>query len=331
MSSFARAAAPLSALALLPLLAACSGSGSPLSSSIPAASLAKQTQSVASIAGSKSPYTFTTLDNQNDPTFNQLLGINDAGEIAGYFGIGSAQHPNKGYTLTSPYTQQHYTNENFPNSVQTQVTGINNAGATVGFWVDGNNNNFGFTDIGGTFKSYSDPAGPGNFDQLLGINDKGLAVGFYTDGSGVNHGYELKLSTGTFTEILPPAGGTNLSATGIDNQNDVTGFYTNASGVVVGFIYKMHVLTTVSYPNAQATNPFGINEHDEMVGSYVDANGVMHGFTLKNALKKPTWASIDDPNGIGSTVVNGINTSGQLVGFYTDAAGNVDGFLAMKN
>jgi len=40
------------------------------------------------------------------------------------------------------------------------------------------------------------------------------------------------------------------------------------------------------------------------------------------------WQSIDDPNGVGSTVVNGINTAGDLVGFYTDAAGNTDGMLA---
>ena len=40
------------------------------------------------------------------------------------------------------------------------------------------------------------------------------------------------------------------------------------------------------------------------------------------------WQSIDDPNGVGSTVVNGINAAGDLVGFYTDAAGNTDGMLA---
>ena len=40
------------------------------------------------------------------------------------------------------------------------------------------------------------------------------------------------------------------------------------------------------------------------------------------------WQSIDDPNGVGSTIVNGINTAGDLVGFYTDAAGNTDGMLA---
>ena len=74
---------------------------------------------MAPASGMAANYTFQTLNNNNDPTFNQLLGINNAGTIAGYFGSGNADHPNKGYTLAPPYTQGAYTNENFPNSVQT--------------------------------------------------------------------------------------------------------------------------------------------------------------------------------------------------------------------
>jgi len=33
-------------------------------------------------------YSFQTLDNPGDPTFNQLLGINNDGLIAGFFGNG---------------------------------------------------------------------------------------------------------------------------------------------------------------------------------------------------------------------------------------------------
>ena len=79
-------------------------------------------------------YTFKTLNNAADPTFNQLLGINNHGVIAGYFGSGATGHPNKGYTLSKPYGQGNYTNENFPGSVQTQVTAINNQGDTAGSW-----------------------------------------------------------------------------------------------------------------------------------------------------------------------------------------------------
>ena len=48
--------------------------------------------------------TFTTINDPKDPTFNQLLGINNEGKIAGYFGSGMTDgqgvfHPNKGYTL----------------------------------------------------------------------------------------------------------------------------------------------------------------------------------------------------------------------------------------
>ena len=59
-------------------------------------------------------YNFTTLNNKKDLTFNQLLGINSAGKIAGYFGSGMPGHPNKGYTVTLPYRQRDYKNENFP-------------------------------------------------------------------------------------------------------------------------------------------------------------------------------------------------------------------------
>src|SRR5215472_3627104 len=41
-------------------------------------------------------YSFRKLDNSNDPTFNQLLGINNHNKIAGYYGSGAGGHPNKG-------------------------------------------------------------------------------------------------------------------------------------------------------------------------------------------------------------------------------------------
>jgi hypothetical protein len=47
----------------------------------------------AAIRAAASPaaasYSFTTLDDQADPTFNQLLGINSKNVIAGYYGTGA--------------------------------------------------------------------------------------------------------------------------------------------------------------------------------------------------------------------------------------------------
>jgi hypothetical protein len=276
-------------------------------------------------------YTFTTLDDQADPTFNQLLGINNHGVIAGYFGSGVLPgHPNQGYTLNPPYTQSNYVNENFPGSVETQVTAINNYGDTAGFWVDGNGVNSGFIEWNGVFTSYKDPhTGNGTVNQLLGINNKGIAVGFYTDANNVNHAYKLNQATGKFTNILPP-GATSAMATGINGQGDITGILTASNGNTVGFLLKNGTYTEFDFPNSTNTQPFGINKYDQIVGFYVDSNNAMHGFLLSSPLSNAHWKSIDDPNGIGTTTVNGINNNGELVGFYVDAAGNTDGFLAVK-
>ena len=73
------------------------------------------TSSAAQIANGKAGgFQVLTLNDQRDITFNQLLGINNEGEIAGYFGSGNAGHPNKGYVLTPPFGQGDFNNENFP-------------------------------------------------------------------------------------------------------------------------------------------------------------------------------------------------------------------------
>src|ERR1700683_3838815 len=76
-------------------------------------------------------YHIQTLNNGADLSFKQLRGISDNGVIAGYCGSGAQSHPNKGYELRAPST---YRNQNFPGSTQTQVTGLNDEGVTVGFW-----------------------------------------------------------------------------------------------------------------------------------------------------------------------------------------------------
>jgi uncharacterized membrane protein len=272
-------------------------------------------------------FTFTTLDNANDPTFNQLLSINNSGVIAGYFGIGSAAHPNKGYTLAPPYGQGNYTNENFPLSVQTQVTGINNSGQTVGFYADNNGDNVGFVEKNGSFTTVIDPAGatsPPIIDQLLGVNDKNQAAGFYTDAQGNNHGYIYNITNQTF-DAINIAGATSVTATDINNQGYVSGFYTTALNTVDGFLDKNGVITTISINGSFNTQFLGLNNNGMMVGTYVDAAGVMHGVEYNSVTG--SYTTIDDPNGIGFTTLNGINDKGQIVGFYTDAAGNTHGLL----
>jgi hypothetical protein len=285
-------------------------------------------------------YQFETLNNSADLTFNQLLGINNDGVIAGYFGSGAADHPNKGYELWTPNT---YKSENYPGSVQTQVTGLNDEGVTVGFWSTQNtssmnNDNFGFYSVNGHYYNVNFPTGDNaspQVDQLLGINDHGIAVGFYTNGQGSNRGYEYNIYTHQFTRVLPPGftsstslQSPSLTAAAINNHGDVAGFYNKTSSLVDAFLeLRNGQFTTLAVPGASMTQALGVNDNDEVVGTYTVGSGnnaQTHGFTWRPGYG---FTTVDDPHGIGTTTINGVNDHGDLVGFYTDSAGHTDGVL----
>jgi hypothetical protein len=289
-------------------------------------------------------YTFRTLDNPAGPAFNLLLGINNGGVIAGAFGSGTAGHPSRGYLLL-PGGQGDYVNENFPGAAQTQVTGLNDRGVTVGFWARHNNANWvnreaGFYAIGAT--SFHPVNFPTTFttrpavNQLLGVNDHGVAVGFWTNGADSNQGYEFSISNRHFSRVLVPgaAQGRNspsLIAAAINDHGAVAGFYTAARGGVTDAFLKLASgrFIKLAYPGAAVTKAFGVSDSDEVVGAYTAGTGKKartHGFTWTPG---QGFTTVDDPHGVGATVVNGVNNAGDLVGFYADGKGSNDGMLAV--
>jgi hypothetical protein len=261
--------------------------------------------------------------------------------IAGYFGSGAKGHPNQGYQLFLPYGQGNYLNENFPGSRQTQVTGLNDRGVTVGFWSTQNtasmvNNNFGFYEAGGRFRTVTFPTGNNaspQVDQLLGVNDHDVAVGFYTNAQGNNRGYTYTIRTRSFSRVLVPGApggeaGPSLTATAINNYGDVAGFYARSSSQTDAFL-QLHSgrFITLAVPGASMTQAFGVNDNNEVVGAYTTGSGnnaVSHGFTWENG----KFTTVNFPSA-SSTAINGVNNEGDIVGFYTDAAGNTDGFVGL--
>src|SRR6185437_14237272 len=182
-------------------------------------------------------YSFQTINNPGDPNFNQLLGINNAGTIGGYFGDGAVV-VNNGYTWTKAGG---FVAENFPGAAQTQVVAINNVGVsppggpaiynTAGFYVDNAGGNHGFTNIVGalmnTFVTVDNPLTTSTppINQLLGFNDKNAAVGFYQDSAGNLHGYEVNLVNTSFTAITLPSSfnAVSVMAAGINNSGWISG------------------------------------------------------------------------------------------------------------
>jgi hypothetical protein len=305
------------------------------------AALALSTAAGASTSGNGSSlYTFRTLNNDHDLTFNQLLGINNNGHIAGYFGSGVKGHPNKGYLLRPPYgSQKQYQNINFPRSKQTQVTGLNDLGVQVGFWSSQNNanninNNFGWYLKNGHFHEVNfpttDPSSP-PMDQLLGVNNHDVAVGFFTNGQSLNRGYEYNIIVKRFSRVEKPGdSGASLTAAAINDRGDVAGSYVTQGGVTVAFLkYASGKFLTFAVKGATMTQAFGVNNGDEVVGAYTTgpaSNPKSFGFVWRPG---HGFITVNDPHGIGTTVINGVNNEGDLVGFYTDSHGNVDGMLAL--
>jgi len=281
---------------------------------------------------------FSTLDNHNDPTFNQLLGINDQDQIAGYFGSGAQGHPNQGYLLLLSRGSRgpsQYVNENFPGAVQTQVTGLNNRGVTVGFWSGQNtasqmNANLGFYTWEGRSYSVAFPARDNSsppVNQLLGVNDAAMAVGFWTDAKGTAHGYTYSIASGQFHSVIVP-GSLSDTATGINDRGAISGFYTGPAGVTRAFMEGPGGrITRLTFPGATATQAFGINNRGEVVGTYMTGSGnsaKSFGFTWT---RQAGFRSISAPLGRGRTTINGVNDAGDLVGFYTGPAGRTHGLL----
>jgi hypothetical protein len=284
-----------------------------------------------SVPNASGGYTYQTFDNPKDLTFNQLLGINMSGNIAGYFGSGMKGHPNKGYTLANDGKGMHFVSENFPHSAQTQVTAINDANLTVGFWANKAGENFGwYSPDGKHFFTADDPhAAKPVTDQLLGVNDSDVAVGFYNDAKGNAHPYQYNIANHHYREISVSGGGTSVTAAAINNGGDMAGFETAKGGATVGWVKLSNGKTwQLKVPGASATMATGINDGDIVDGVYMVGTGnsaTSFGFIWSYGFG---FASISDPKGVGATTLNGLNDHGRLVGFYTDSKGNTDGFLA---
>jgi hypothetical protein len=264
-------------------------------------------------------YNFKTINYPHD-TFTQLLGLNVGGEIAGYHNV----NDNKGFTYE--LSTKKFKNENYPGSVATQVIGIDALGGTCGFYVDQAGVTHGFLDDNNSFKSVDFPGTP--FNQLLGRNDRAQAAGYYSqtaNGSGPFVPYIYDINGGVF-EVINIPGSVSAQATDINVKQQVTGFFIDANQVNHGWWLNAGTLLQLDYPNSTFTQATGENNKGLVVGTYQDSSGASHGFVYDS--NTATYSSVDDPNGIGVTLVNGVNDHGQLVGFTMPTSTTASGFVA---
>jgi hypothetical protein len=295
---------------------------------------------------------FVVLDNPGDPNFNQLLGINDARIIVGYFGDGTVV-ANNGYVLLP---RNHYSVENFKHlpsgdsASQTQAIGISNSERSpkiVGFYTDANTGvTHGFLDANGVQMAVDDPQGSAPHvgapvQNLLGVNDRDEAAGFWVDNNGNEHGFVAQLNESTmkpsFTEVPPSLfkGAVATQVSAINDEHVVCGFWTDANKVSHGFVGFLggryfSFEAEIYGMKVTSTQVFGCNNNGGIVGQVTDSAGELHGFVYRegwfHAFDAPGSSQVPQ-FGVQGTLINGINDFGDIVGFFSDGVSKVKSFV----
>lgn len=218
----------------------------------------------------------------------------------------------------------------------TNINGISNNGAAVGFSI-GNDGNF--SDF------VRNPDGTVTPLNLSGLNP--LAFGINSSGDVVG-----QLSTGPFF-VAPGASpqtlaneGAPATAFGINDKGNIVGQFT-APTTGPGFYLAGSTgngRVQIDGPGPDVVSAQGINDNGLIVGLYLGTDGEDHGFeaNINNAsngelgitpIADPSIPS--QPGEPGATFVFaqllGVNDSGIAVGYYEDSTGSQHGFLYNTN
>ena len=258
-------------------------------------------------------YTYTTIDDPSATNGTYAFGINDLGQIVGYYTDLS------NYVHSFLYSGGIYTTIDDPSATNgTYADSINASGQITGGYRD-DSGGHGFLYSGGIYTTIDDPSAI-NGTYADGINASGQITGFYYDGSWGPHGFLY--SGGTYTTIDYPSATNVTVPESINDLGQIVGYYDDASGRH-GFLYSSGTYTTIDDPSGtNGTVVTSINDLGQITGYYQDASGA-HGFLYSSG----TYTTIDYPSAANLTVVTSINDLGQITGYYQDASG-IHGFLA---
>lgn len=218
--------------------------------------------------------TFTTI-NVPSAVDTFVLGVNDGGDVVGFFdtGANTVQH---GFLL-------HHTGQlqiiDPPSPLVGRPQAVNNSLVVVGGnfkWHAGK-----FTKM--DFRTFQEP-GSGEAQQLNGISNPGIIVGtlFQQDFS---HGLMV---AGSDVDNFPRIG-TDTFINGINGRADVVGQGGIGNGGFVAFHVEAGETSTdgserplnpivVLFPGSAETVPASINYNQAIVGTYHNSDSIDHGF-----------------------------------------------------
>ncbi len=272
-------------------------------------------------AGQAQPATsiqlLTTFDYPG-ATSTSPIGINDRGDVSGYFVDSSGA--TRGFvrlrngSFTAPIVEPNDTGNS------TRGEGINSSRLLCGYYLNGaDQSNHGYFLSGRTFTQFDVAGASQTF--LFGLNDAGNFVGSFIDSSG----FQGFINEGGTTTVFNVPGASATEPLGISSSDEAVGLYFDPSGLHGFFRDASGVLTfPMDVPGSTLTVLADLDDSGRIVGSYNDSAGQNHGLLM---LSSGAFLSFDYP-GATETGLNGINNAGLMCGRYTDSAGIPHGFIA---
>lgn len=264
-------------------------------------------------------FTFTAFDASPTTGITTPGGINNNGDIAGTFEVGSFS---MGFirdvtgnvtTFSLPQPASCNVAGNHP-----CINGINDLGQVVGTVYDAADNAFNFIrDQQGNISSLSAPPGVPLWD-IVGLNNAGESIAeSYITCTLVTCTSQLFLRTaaGTFYPLpLPPGLGTSFNFAGLNNNGEAAGSGTRSDGVQVGFVLDI---------SSKQYTFFELPDQVDIVGGIND-KGVIIGQTsgrAKTFIRSSDGSSVDSfypvlPNENEGDTPTGINQIGTIVGYF---------------
>jgi len=194
-----------------------------------------------------------------------VQGINDAGEVVGYYTSSSGSH---GFLKKN----NDFRTIDVPEGTETSAHGINDREQIVGSFLNRRSIGRGFILSGGIFKIVEPP---NSLDSTrrdymnihpYAINNAGHMAG-YVDyfNPGIAHS-GFFYANGSFT-IIEVAGAKETIAQGINDRDQIVGYFKMTESYH-GFLYENGSFTTIDVPGARETWAQGINDAGRIVGSF---------------------------------------------------------------
>jgi probable HAF family extracellular repeat protein len=212
-----------------------------------------------------------------------------------------------------------------PGATSAEPGGVNNAGVSVGLYLDSSSVEHGYILSGTKLTTLDDPNATAGTTAGSNLNPDGAVsvVGSYIS-SATSESVGFLYKGGKYTDVAGPSGAIAASANAINDKGAIVGNYTDSSGVTHGFLLVGSTYTTLDVPGATATIATGINKSGNICFYWLDSSSVYES-SVYNA-KTKTYTTIDVPGAADSYALD-LNAAGDVTYEWQDSSGNIHGAL----